>query len=125
MVPREKKNNAYAKFWGTNKEYYGIFRTGLLMRWITVKFGFCLSRGSITYLGFQQDHGIVKQKVHCIFALDFFWKIGAKNALERTFFAVTFKTILKNEQVQGLVDSTLILQQAKFDHTALIVQFLI
>ena len=29
MVPREKKNNAYAKFWGTNKEYYGIFRTGL------------------------------------------------------------------------------------------------
>ena len=30
MVPREKKNNAYAKFWGTNKEYYGIFRTGLL-----------------------------------------------------------------------------------------------
>ena len=29
MVPRENKNNAYAKFWGTNKEYYGIFRNGL------------------------------------------------------------------------------------------------
>jgi len=24
MVPRENKNNAYAKFGGTNKEYYGI-----------------------------------------------------------------------------------------------------
>ena len=29
MVPRENKTNAYAKFGGTNKEYYGIFRTGL------------------------------------------------------------------------------------------------
>ena len=29
MVPREYKNNAYAKFGGTNKEYYGIFRSGL------------------------------------------------------------------------------------------------
>ena len=29
MVPRENKNNAYAKFGGTNKEYYGIFRIGL------------------------------------------------------------------------------------------------
>ena len=29
MVPRENKNNAYAKFGGTNKEYYGIFRSGL------------------------------------------------------------------------------------------------
>ena len=29
MVPRENKSNAYAKFGGTNKEYYGIFRTGL------------------------------------------------------------------------------------------------
>ena len=28
MIPRENKNNAYAKFGGTNKEYYGIFRTG-------------------------------------------------------------------------------------------------
>ena len=32
MVPRENKNNAYAKFRGTNKEYYGIFLTGLLPR---------------------------------------------------------------------------------------------
>ena len=30
MVPRENKNNVYAKFGGTNKEYYGIFRSGLL-----------------------------------------------------------------------------------------------
>ena len=29
-VPRETGNNAYAKFRGTNKEYYGIFRRGLL-----------------------------------------------------------------------------------------------
>ena len=28
-VPRENKNNAYAKFGGTNKEYYGIFRSSL------------------------------------------------------------------------------------------------
>ena len=32
MVPRENKNNAYAKFGGTNKEYYGIFRSGLFNR---------------------------------------------------------------------------------------------
>ena len=30
VVPRENKNNAYAKFEGTNKEYYGIFRSILL-----------------------------------------------------------------------------------------------
>ena len=30
MVPRENKNNADAKFGGTNKQYYGIFRNGLL-----------------------------------------------------------------------------------------------
>jgi len=30
MVPRENKNNAYAKFGAANKEYYGIFRSGLL-----------------------------------------------------------------------------------------------
>ena len=29
MVSRENKNNAYAKFGRTNKEYYGIFRSGL------------------------------------------------------------------------------------------------
>ena len=29
MVPRENKNNAYAKFGGTNKEYHGIFRNGV------------------------------------------------------------------------------------------------
>ena len=30
MVPKENENNAYAKFGWTNKEYYGIFRGGLL-----------------------------------------------------------------------------------------------
>ena len=30
MVPRENKNNAYAKFGRLNKEYYGIFQSGLL-----------------------------------------------------------------------------------------------
>ena len=30
MVPRENKNNAYAKFGGANKEYYGILRNGQL-----------------------------------------------------------------------------------------------
>ena len=25
MVPRETKNNAFAKFGGSNQEYYGIF----------------------------------------------------------------------------------------------------
>ena len=32
MVPKENKNNAYAKFWRTNKEYYGIFESALLQR---------------------------------------------------------------------------------------------
>ena len=31
MVPRENENNAYAKFWKTSKEYYGIFESGLLV----------------------------------------------------------------------------------------------
>ena len=32
MVPRETKNNAFAKFGGTNQEYYGIFPSGLLKK---------------------------------------------------------------------------------------------
>ena len=31
MVPRENKNNSYAKFEGLNEEYYGIFRNGLFI----------------------------------------------------------------------------------------------
>ena len=31
MVPGENKNNAYAKFWRTSKEYYGIFESGLFV----------------------------------------------------------------------------------------------
>ena len=30
QVPGETGNNAYGKFGGTNKEHYGIFRSGLL-----------------------------------------------------------------------------------------------
>ena len=30
MIPRENKSNAYVKFGGTNKEYYGIFKSGPL-----------------------------------------------------------------------------------------------
>ena len=36
MVPRENKNNTYAKFGGTNKEYYGIFRSGLYNRCVII-----------------------------------------------------------------------------------------
>ena len=32
MVPRENKNNGYAKLWRTYKEYYGIFERSLLER---------------------------------------------------------------------------------------------
>ena len=35
-APRENKNNAYAKFGGTNKEYYGIFRSGLFRNQMAV-----------------------------------------------------------------------------------------
>ena len=37
MLPRENRNNAYAKFGGTNKEYYGIFRSGLFVVEMYVK----------------------------------------------------------------------------------------
>ena len=32
QVPRETENNAYAKFGGTGKDYYGIFQSGLYER---------------------------------------------------------------------------------------------
>ena len=28
-MPRETGNNAYAKFGGTDKDYYGVFQSGL------------------------------------------------------------------------------------------------
>ena len=43
MVPRESKNNAHAKFWVTNKEYYGIFQSGLVsteLRFVFQEFKF-------------------------------------------------------------------------------------
>ena len=38
MVPRENKNDAYAKFGGTNKEYYGILPIQLHFH---ANFSFC------------------------------------------------------------------------------------
>ena len=38
-VPRENKNNVYARFWRANKEYYGIFGSGQL----TIKFSLNLN----------------------------------------------------------------------------------
>ena len=57
----------------------------------------------------------MKQKVCCIFVLDllkifFFWKINVLK-IQSKFFAVTFKTNRKNDQVQGLVVITIILQR--------------
>ena len=42
MVPTENKNNAYAKFGGTNKEYYSIFRNGQIftLPYTIVKIGY-------------------------------------------------------------------------------------
>ena len=43
MVPRENKNNGYVKFWGKIKDYYSIFRSGLLktalseLGWIEIR----------------------------------------------------------------------------------------
>ena len=44
MVPKENKNNAYAKFGGTNEEYYGIFRNGLLTIGFTPRYGMAYIR---------------------------------------------------------------------------------
>ena len=47
MVPRENKNNAYAKF-GGKTEYYGIFQNGQLMPYAIDIFYFaCVSEGVI------------------------------------------------------------------------------
>ena len=47
LVPRESGNNAYAKFAGTNKEYYGIFRSGLLNVMVSLKWFDSFSEKSI------------------------------------------------------------------------------
>ena len=55
MVPIENKNNAYAKFGGTNKEYYGIFRSGLLLgKYLAREFnqGHCLGHNFFSSYGF-------------------------------------------------------------------------
>ena len=54
MVPRENKNNAYTKFGGTNKEYYGIFRTGLLKR--------CWELDAIGILSHQEHQRTVEEE---------------------------------------------------------------
>ena len=53
---------------------------------------------------------MVKGKVRCIFVLDFIEICFGRLLIKVGFFVVTFKTNLKNDQVQGLVDSTIILQ---------------
>ena len=65
MVPREYKNNAYAKFGGTNKEYYGIFRSGLLPEQ--------LFRGGI-YTFFRKLKCNLKLLLHCLFSSEFSFK---------------------------------------------------
>ena len=45
MVPRENKNNAYAKFWRENKEYYGIFESGLFDPTLAVWPGHLVTKG--------------------------------------------------------------------------------
>ena len=52
MVPRENKSSAYAKFGGTNKEYYSIFRNGLLMSLIiNTRFRFLMLLRVVTNTG--------------------------------------------------------------------------
>ena len=57
MVPRENKDNTYAKFGETNKEYYGIFRKGL--------FNFNFNLNSQKY----QYYSVRKRKVEYIYRL--------------------------------------------------------
>ena len=65
--------------------------------------------------------------MRCIFVLDLFkicfGRLPQKHVLKSRFFAVTFKTNRKNQQVQGIVDSILF-HNVSSDHTALIFQFL-
>ena len=61
--------------------------------------------------------------MRCIFVLDLFWKITAKNVLKSRVFVVTFKANRRNDQVQGIIDSTLFYNVSS-DHTLLIFQFL-
>ena len=48
MVPRENKNNAYAKIGGTNKEYYGIFRNGQLASLFLIKANQSTTKSCVT-----------------------------------------------------------------------------
>ena len=59
----------------------------------------------------------------CIFVVDLFWKITAKDVLKSTFFVVTLKTNHKDEQVQRIVNNTLFYNVSS-DHTALSFQSL-
>ena len=47
-VPGENKNNAYAKFGETNKEYYGIFESGLLSMYVCMYVGTVFFKKSLT-----------------------------------------------------------------------------
>ena len=51
-VPNENENNAYAKFGGKKKEYYGIFRSDLLfiIGHYQITFDFFFKASNVTYL---------------------------------------------------------------------------
>ena len=56
MVPRENKNNAYAKFGGTNKKYYGIIPSGLYQ--VFHGFNFVRRASARTRLKTRKDCGL-------------------------------------------------------------------
>ena len=60
MVPRENKNNAYAKFGGPNKEYYGISEVSY--------YCFVLQHGHlVTWMQTKNNSPVAKKKLKSIF----------------------------------------------------------
>ena len=50
QVPGENENNVYVKFWKTNKEYYGIFESGLYCKVIKSRDGtFTIIETSVSF----------------------------------------------------------------------------
>ena len=77
-VPRENENNAYAKFWKENKEYYGIFESDTTIMAVSCTFKntitlfvfppqFCIS---IVFI-FPWDHCKSQEKVETMFMQNF------------------------------------------------------
>ena len=64
MVPRENKNNAYAKFWRENKEYYGSFESGLLIVNLHLSFPLCsISRGNVIGIALTRTQSLLDGKL--------------------------------------------------------------